>query len=231
MATTSSMRRNRWTSRSTRASQPVRYELWRRLSTCASSAGVHPGQRELERRDAPPRPSVERRRPGGGRPRGILIVRLERREEELREPDVERLDEAGIGDLLARQLGGDALGHLAVEAGEAGDAVGVRRRGLDRPEATDHTCEGRRSPQAYAVPGRRVARRRGCVRAFLIAGDGIATWPDLCAGWKVFNLNHVQHQASLTRLATLGPLTVGVGHGKPITEDAAGRVQQLAEAY
>src|SRR6185437_6667422 len=68
-------------------------------------------------------------------------------------------------------------------------------------------------------------------RRFLIAGDGIATWPDLCAGWKVFNLNHVQHKASLTRLASLEPLTVGVGHGEPIVEDAADDVHRLAEAY
>jgi len=68
-------------------------------------------------------------------------------------------------------------------------------------------------------------------RRFLIAGDGIATWPDLCAGWKVFNLNHVQHKASLTRLASLEPLTVGVGHGEPIVEDASERVHRLAESY
>ena len=68
-------------------------------------------------------------------------------------------------------------------------------------------------------------------RRFLIAGDGIATWPNLCAGWRVFNLNHAQHKVSLTRLATFDPLTVGVGHGEPITEAAADHVQQLAEAY
>jgi glyoxylase-like metal-dependent hydrolase (beta-lactamase superfamily II) len=68
-------------------------------------------------------------------------------------------------------------------------------------------------------------------RRFLIAGDGIATWPNLCAGWKVFNLNHVQHKASLLRLATFEPRVVGVGHGDPITENAADNVHQLAEAY
>jgi glyoxylase-like metal-dependent hydrolase (beta-lactamase superfamily II) len=68
-------------------------------------------------------------------------------------------------------------------------------------------------------------------RRFLIAGDGIATWPNLCAGWKVFNLNHVQHKASLMRLATFEPRVVGVGHGDPITENAADNVHQLAEAY
>ena len=68
-------------------------------------------------------------------------------------------------------------------------------------------------------------------RRFLIAGDGIATWPNLCAGWKVFNLNHVQHKATLGRLAKFDPLTVGVGHGDPIVENAADHVHQLAEAY
>jgi glyoxylase-like metal-dependent hydrolase (beta-lactamase superfamily II) len=68
-------------------------------------------------------------------------------------------------------------------------------------------------------------------RRFLIAGDGIATWPNLCAGWKVFNLNHVQHKATLARLASFDAITVGVGHGDPITEDAADSLHQLAEAY
>jgi glyoxylase-like metal-dependent hydrolase (beta-lactamase superfamily II) len=68
-------------------------------------------------------------------------------------------------------------------------------------------------------------------RGFLIAGDGIATWPNLCAGWRVFNLNHTQHKASLGRLATFESRIVGVGHGDPITGNAAEQVQQLAEAY
>lgn len=68
-------------------------------------------------------------------------------------------------------------------------------------------------------------------RGFLIAGDGVATWPSLCAGWKVFNLNHVQHKASLGRLASFEPRIVGVGHGDPITANAAEQVQQLAETY
>lgn len=68
-------------------------------------------------------------------------------------------------------------------------------------------------------------------RGFLIAGDGVATWPNLCAGWKVFNLNHVQHKASLGRLATFEPQIVGVGHGDPITANAAEQVQRLAESY
>jgi len=68
-------------------------------------------------------------------------------------------------------------------------------------------------------------------RRFLVAGDGIATWPGLCAGWKAFNLNHVQHKASLARLAGLDATVVGVGHGDPITNGAADAVSTLAETF
>ena len=65
-------------------------------------------------------------------------------------------------------------------------------------------------------------------RGFLIAGDAIATWPELCAGWTAFNLNKKQHGASLRRLAALEARIVGVGHGDPITEDAADTVHSVA---
>ena len=38
-------------------------------------------------------------------------------------------------------------------------------------------------------------------RSFLIAGDAVATWPELCPGWHAFNLNRTQHHATLQRLA------------------------------
>ena len=65
-------------------------------------------------------------------------------------------------------------------------------------------------------------------RSFLIAGDAIATWPSLCAGWTAFNLNRKQHAGSVRRMATLDARIVGVGHGEPITEDAADCVHALA---
>jgi glyoxylase-like metal-dependent hydrolase (beta-lactamase superfamily II) len=68
-------------------------------------------------------------------------------------------------------------------------------------------------------------------RRFLIAGDGVATWPNLCAGWVAFNLNHTQHKRTLQRLAGLEAEIIGVGHGDPITEQAADSVHQLAEAF
>jgi glyoxylase-like metal-dependent hydrolase (beta-lactamase superfamily II) len=65
-------------------------------------------------------------------------------------------------------------------------------------------------------------------RRFLIAGDAIATWPSLSAGWPGFNLNLVQHRESLRRMAALDAEVVGVGHGDPITKDAPDRVHALA---
>jgi glyoxylase-like metal-dependent hydrolase (beta-lactamase superfamily II) len=68
-------------------------------------------------------------------------------------------------------------------------------------------------------------------RRFLIAGDGVATWPSLCAGWTAFNLNHAQHKHTLRRLAELEAQIIGVGHGDPITDQAADQVHHLAEAF
>jgi glyoxylase-like metal-dependent hydrolase (beta-lactamase superfamily II) len=65
-------------------------------------------------------------------------------------------------------------------------------------------------------------------RRFLIAGDGVATWPELCPGWLAFNLNKHQHHATLQRLAALDASIVGVGHGDPITQGAADKIHLLA---
>jgi glyoxylase-like metal-dependent hydrolase (beta-lactamase superfamily II) len=65
-------------------------------------------------------------------------------------------------------------------------------------------------------------------RRFLIAGDAVATWPELCAGWHAFNLNKTEHHLSLRRMAELDASIVGVGHGDPLTENAADRVHALA---
>jgi glyoxylase-like metal-dependent hydrolase (beta-lactamase superfamily II) len=65
-------------------------------------------------------------------------------------------------------------------------------------------------------------------RRFLIVGDAVATWPELCPGWHAFNLNKPQHHATLQRLAALDATIVGVGHGDPITAGAADKVHDLA---
>jgi len=63
----------------------------------------------------------------------------------------------------------------------------------------------------------------------LLSGDAIATWPRFEAGWPAFTLNPELHAESLRRMASLDAAIVGVGHGDPITEDAAQRVHGLAE--
>ena len=65
-------------------------------------------------------------------------------------------------------------------------------------------------------------------RNFLIAGDAVATWPELCPGWKAFNLNLQQHRVSLGRMAALEATIVGVGHGDPLTRGAAETVHEVA---
>ena len=62
----------------------------------------------------------------------------------------------------------------------------------------------------------------------LFAGDAIATWPRLSDGWPASNLNPAQHRLSLRRSAELEANVVAVGHGEPLTEDAAAQVMKLA---
>ena len=64
----------------------------------------------------------------------------------------------------------------------------------------------------------------------LIAGDAVATWPGLMAGWPAFNLNERQHRASLRRLAETEPVALGVGHGEPVPHGAAAVLRGLVDA-
>ena len=66
-------------------------------------------------------------------------------------------------------------------------------------------------------------------RRTLFAGDAVATWPSLSAGWPAFNLNLHQHQASLHRMAGYDAEIVAVGHGEPLTSGGAAHVRALAE--
>jgi glyoxylase-like metal-dependent hydrolase (beta-lactamase superfamily II) len=61
----------------------------------------------------------------------------------------------------------------------------------------------------------------------LLSGDAIVTWPELAPGWDSFTLNERQRRVSLRRMADLAPKAVGVGHGDPITENAAETVNSL----
>lgn len=61
----------------------------------------------------------------------------------------------------------------------------------------------------------------------LLSGDAIVTWPGVAAGWDSFTLDRRQQRESLRRMAALAPQKVGVGHGHPITGDAAELVDSL----
>lgn len=67
-------------------------------------------------------------------------------------------------------------------------------------------------------------------RGVLVVGDAVASWPRVDAGWPGFNLNEGQYRESLKRLAQVEAEVVAVGHGEPLTEDAAERVHALAAA-
>lgn len=68
-------------------------------------------------------------------------------------------------------------------------------------------------------------------RHVLFAGDAVATWPELAAGWPTFTLNVRQHRASLARMAELDAEVVAVGHGDAISSDGAGKLRELYAHY
>jgi glyoxylase-like metal-dependent hydrolase (beta-lactamase superfamily II) len=61
----------------------------------------------------------------------------------------------------------------------------------------------------------------------LLSGDAIVTWPGFAAGWDSFTLDRRRQRESLRRIAALAPQRVGVGHGHPITRNAAALVDSL----
>jgi glyoxylase-like metal-dependent hydrolase (beta-lactamase superfamily II) len=63
----------------------------------------------------------------------------------------------------------------------------------------------------------------------LLSGDTVVTWPDFAGGWPSFTLNEQDRRTSLRKMAKLAPQKVGVGHGDPITRDAAARVWSLVQ--
>jgi glyoxylase-like metal-dependent hydrolase (beta-lactamase superfamily II) len=64
-------------------------------------------------------------------------------------------------------------------------------------------------------------------RGVLAVGDAIATWPRFGPGWPGFNLDEKLYQRSLQNLVALAPQVVCPGHGGPITENTARRIEAL----
>jgi glyoxylase-like metal-dependent hydrolase (beta-lactamase superfamily II) len=67
-------------------------------------------------------------------------------------------------------------------------------------------------------------------RRALFAGDAIATWPEVSAGWPAFNLNEKQHRESLRRMAGFDSEIVAVGHGEPIRSGGERHVRDLVDS-
>jgi glyoxylase-like metal-dependent hydrolase (beta-lactamase superfamily II) len=66
-------------------------------------------------------------------------------------------------------------------------------------------------------------------RRALFAGDVIATWPEFAAGWPGLTLDNAENLRAVHQLTDFGQAEIlGVGHGEPITRDAAARVRELA---
>lgn len=63
----------------------------------------------------------------------------------------------------------------------------------------------------------------------LFAGDAIATWPNLMAGWPALNLDRAEAYRSLRKFTKLSPRIVGVGHGEPIRTRAPETIHELVE--
>jgi len=85
--------------------------------------------------------------------------------------------------------------------------------------------------EVVATPG----HTPGCLswwwpeRRALFVGDVIATWPELAPGWPGLTLDNPQNLRSVHQLVDFGSAQIlGVGHGEPITSDAAARVREMA---
>jgi glyoxylase-like metal-dependent hydrolase (beta-lactamase superfamily II) len=63
----------------------------------------------------------------------------------------------------------------------------------------------------------------------LFVGDVIATWPEFAPGWPGLTLDNPQNLRSAQQLTDFSNAEIlGVGHGEPITSDAAARVRDVA---
>jgi glyoxylase-like metal-dependent hydrolase (beta-lactamase superfamily II) len=67
-------------------------------------------------------------------------------------------------------------------------------------------------------------------RRALFAGDVIATWPEFAAGWPGLTLDNDENLRSVGQLTDFSQAEIlCVGHGEPITHDAAKEIRQLVK--
>ena len=68
-------------------------------------------------------------------------------------------------------------------------------------------------------------------RRALLVGDVIATWPEVAAGWPGLTLDNERNLRSVRDLTAFGNAEIlCIGHGEPITHDAAATIRKLAQA-
>jgi glyoxylase-like metal-dependent hydrolase (beta-lactamase superfamily II) len=63
----------------------------------------------------------------------------------------------------------------------------------------------------------------------LFSGDAFVTWPSISPGWKNSNLNAKQSWETLRALAEMESAVLGVGHGRPVTQDGSAVMRALAK--
>ena len=84
---------------------------------------VHAGQCELEWCDAAARLLLEQRHPCGWSTRRVALVRVVRGKKQIGKADIKAFEKLRICEISRRELRVHTLGHLAIEASEASNAV------------------------------------------------------------------------------------------------------------
>ena len=68
-------------------------------------------------------------------------------------------------------------------------------------------------------------------RRALFAGDVIATWPEFAPGWPGLTLDNEQNLRAAHAFTDFGNAEIlGVGHGEPLTQDAAPKLREMLAA-
>ena len=114
---------------------------------------VHAREGELDGGDATLRTGSEERSPGRRRGARASRVGIDGSEEQAGKDEVEPLEKAWIRERALLEAVLYVLGHLPVEADEAGDAIAARQRALDCAQASYDFRNARRKRRAALVQG------------------------------------------------------------------------------
>jgi glyoxylase-like metal-dependent hydrolase (beta-lactamase superfamily II) len=117
---------------------------------------------------------------------------------------------------------------------QVGLAFGLRQGDHTPCRVADFLVDGQKSSRITVLhtPGHTPGHLAFWLKkeGVLLSGDAIVTWPAFMGGWDSFTLNKRKHRRSLRTMAGLpGLKVVGVGHGDPITANAAELVKSLVD--